>query len=88
MVLQGNVLFILDSGTPYTFMSEEAFNSLNKVYGEGTDFNINGKYEMVLKSKPNKKFSHVNILGVRFLAANQVNFNFDGLTKKAILRFL
>ena len=66
------VHFILDTTSPYTYMTQEAFEA----FGQGEyEFNIgceiNGKHVRIYKSNGN--FSHVNILGINYLIRHKID---------------
>jgi len=66
------VHFILDTTSPNTYMTQEAFEA----FGQGEyEFNIgceiNGKHVRIYKSNGN--FSHVNILGINYLIRHKID---------------
>ena len=57
---------MVDSGSPYTYLSRQALNALKFNTGESSYIvSINGRSTSVGESTPN--FSGINILGMNFL---------------------
>ncbi|OXV08941.1 hypothetical protein Egran_03296 [Elaphomyces granulatus] len=83
------VHFIYDSGSPFTFLSEEA---CDKIFGTNpvpSDFvvQINGQNILVNPPNANSHFPHVNLLGTDFCAVSGAKIVLDYRLRSATLQF-
>ncbi len=76
-----NVMFLVDTSSPYTYLSEKAMKALSGKSGSAIDIRIQSK--MVIECWLSQKhFSNVNVLGMDFLSQNNLSLmmNFSDLT--------
>ena len=64
------VYFLLDTGSPKTYLAEEVFSAFNRVLSDPTvpvSVHLNGFTTLVYQSPQQSHFSDVNLLGADFL---------------------
>lgn len=76
------VHFLVDTGSPNTFICHEVFTSFGRMVNNpnnAVSLHINGKPLTVLQSPKNSHFEDVNVLGTTFLKTfnSVVNINFE-----------
>jgi hypothetical protein len=87
-----NVVFMVDTGSPYTFLSRSAMEA---VTGPGADnlpaalrLEIHGNQSMVCyMSPPDKHFADINLLGTDFLELNGAQIHVDWAQRTFLLDF-
>lgn len=85
-----NVVFMVDTGSPYTFLSRSAMEA---VTGSGADnlpaalkLEIHGNQSMVCyMSPPDKHFADINLLGTDFLELNGAQIHVDWAQRTFLL---
>jgi len=80
-----NVIFMIDTGSPYTFLSASAMAALSGARAnvpKMTRLEIHGVHPMVCyMSPPDKHFSDINLLGMDFLELKQAQLDIDWTQK-------
>ena len=74
------VHFIVDTGSPHTYMSHEVFTSFGKMHlnpNNPVSLYINGKPLLVFQSPDKSHFNEVNIIGVSYMKTFNYILNID-----------
>jgi len=86
-----NVIFMVDTGSPYTFLSAAAMSAM-MVDGPGKNvpvmmrLEIHGDQSIVCYlSPPDKHFAEINLLGTDFLETKRVQLDIDWLQKSFLM---
>lgn len=84
-----NVVFMIDTGSPYTFLSHTAIGALVGEQGNipsALRLDIHGTLSMVCYMSPrDKHFSDLNLLGTDFLETNTIQMHMDWKEKTFLL---
>ena len=85
-----NVIFMIDTGSPYTFLSTAAMSAMvgpDKNVPHMMRLEIHGNQSIVCYlSPPDKHFADINLLGMDFLEMRRVQFDVDWQQKTFLIR--
>ena len=88
--LQLNIIFLVDTGSPVTYLSRQAMHALIGTDGTNTPKSLmvsvhDGTVVICHLSPQDKHFADVNVLGMDYLSTRQLSMNIDYKKKTVVM---